>query len=62
MLSHFGETNIFPRKTNVAAKARKNTRNFSLKFEVNSTLILPVKCPLTELERKNNLSSKVNIS
>ena len=62
VLSHFGEKNIFPGKTNMAAKARKNTRNISLKFEVNSTLIIPVKCPLTELEWKNNLSSKVNIS
>ena len=27
-----------------------NLGNISLKFEVNSTLILPVKCPLTKLE------------
>ena len=27
-----------------------NSVNISLKFEVNSTLILPVKCPLTKLE------------
>ena len=34
----------------MAAKARQNSGNFWLKFEVNSTLILPVKCPLTKLE------------
>ena len=37
VLSHFGG-------------GKKNSGSISLKFEVNSTLILPVKCPLTELE------------
>ena len=37
-------------KQNMAAKSSSNSGNISLKFEVNSTLILPEKCRLNKLE------------
>ena len=40
VLSHFGRK----------IPSREGSVNTLLKFEVNSTLILPVKCPLTKLE------------
>ena len=38
-------------KNIAACQGSANSVNISLKFEVNSTLILPVKCPLTKLEQ-----------
>ena len=44
-----------------------NPANISLKFEMNSTLILPVKCPLTKLDKSkcykltfSNINEKTN--
>ena len=37
-------------KNKYGGQGSANSANISLKFEVNSTLILPVKCSLTKLE------------
>ena len=37
-------------KNKYGGQGSANLGNISLKFEMNSTLILPVKCPLTKLE------------
>ena len=40
----------FHGKNKYGGQGSGNLANVSLKFEVNSTLILPVKCSLTKLE------------
>ena len=49
VLSHFAGKKPL-RKKRILRQGSPNSGNISSKFEVNSTLILPVKCPLTKLE------------
>ena len=46
----FWREKTFTRKNKYGGQGSTNSVNISLKCEVNSTLILPVKCPLTKLE------------
>ena len=50
VLSHFGGEKNLHGKNKYGGQGLANSGNISLKFEVNSTLLLPVKFPLTKPE------------